>query len=332
MRIDGPGAGATSAAVVPDRAARRVRARPRRARTPAGGHTGPVSDSATPLRRIEDRFRSRDGTALFRRAWLPAEPRRAAIVVHGFGEHSGRYEGFARWLSGRGFAVHAYDQRGHGRSPGRRGHADTFDVLLDDLDAFVAFVADTHPPLPRVVIGHSMGALVATAYVCERQAAIDRLVVSGAPLGRSPGFSRPRVWLTRSLRAVLPRLTLRAGPEAEALSRDPEVVRTYLEDPLVHVRVSAALSAGMLDAQRRTAASAGRVPVPMLLLHGEDDRLCAVAGSRAFHDALPHDRVAGSGIRTYAALRHEIFNEPEREAVYGDLLAWLEAPPGAWPG
>jgi len=125
---------------------------------------------------------------------------------------------------------------------------------------------------------------------------------------------------------------LHAGPDPQALSRDVEVVRRYLEDPLVHGRVSAALAAGMMDAQLRTAAGAGRIPVPMLLLHGEDDRLCPVAGSRTFHDGLPHDRVAGSAIRTYAALRHEIFNEPEREAVYGDLLAWLEATPGAWPG
>lgn len=284
-----------------------------------------MRDPDPPLRRIEDVLRVEDGAALFRRAWLPPEPERVLLVVHGFGEHSGRYEDLARWFARRGFAVHAYDQRGHGRSPGPRGHVDRFDRLLDDLGRLRDAVSGDHPGLPLALVGHSMGGLVGTAFVCARQPDIDCLVVSGPALALSPDVSPMRLRLARWLRRVWPRLALEAGLDVEALSRDPEVVRRYVEDPLVHGRISAAFAAGMMDAQDAVGRSAERVHVPMLLLHGESDALCPVEGSRSFHRALPHDRVAGSRLVTYPELRHEIFNEPERETVYRDLLDWLDA-------
>lgn len=281
------------------------------------------------IRRSEDCLRAADGSELFRRAWLPAAPRRVLVVVHGFGEHSGRYEEFASWFARRGFAVHAADLRGHGRTPGRRGHVADFELLLDDLDGLLAFVSQQHPGLATTLLGHSMGGLLTTAFVCERQPPIERFVVSGPALALSPDLSRTRMTIARLLRRVLPRLSMEAGLDSAGLSRDPEVVRRYLEDPLVHGRISAAMAAGMLDAQIRTAASANLVSVPMLLLHGESDPLCLVEGSRAFFEGLPRQRVAGSRLRTYPGLRHEIFNEPEKLQIYQDLLDWLDEPVAA---
>ena len=254
------------------------------------------------------------------------------VVVHGFGEHCGRYEGLAGWFARRGFAVHAYDQRGHGRSPGDRGHVDRFDLLLDDLEGFMQLAAEQHPGLPSVLLGHSMGGLVTTTFVCERKPAIARFAVSGPALAISRAISPTRVRLARLMSRLCPRFGQEANLPLDGLSRDPMVVRRYVEDPLVHGRMSAALAAGMFDAQLRTARSAGHVEVPMLLLHGEDDPLCPVDGSRSFYAGLPRDAVIGSAIKTYPGLRHEIFNEPEREAVYADLLGWLDAEPGRWRG
>lgn len=276
------------------------------------------------IRRIEDHFEGAGGRRLFRRSWLPSEPRSALLLVHGFGEHCGRYEEMATWLAERGFAVHAYDHQGHGRSPGPRGHAQRFDDLLDDLEAFVDLVDEAHPDLSRILLGHSMGGLIVTALACERAPAIDLLVTSGPLLERARDFGMPKVLLARLLGRLLPRFGMQAGLDENALSRDPQVVRRYVEDPLVHGRMSAGLAAGILAAIQRTALAAARVRVPMLLLHGEDDRLCPASGSIAFHAKLPHHEVAGSRLHTYPNLRHEIFNEPEREKVWLDLVAWLE--------
>jgi alpha-beta hydrolase superfamily lysophospholipase len=277
-----------------------------------------------PIRRIEDRFEGAAGRRLFRRAWLPAEPLRVMLLVHGFGEHSGRYEEMAVWWAERGFAVHAYDHQGHGESPGPRGHADRFEDLLDDLEAFIAMVAASHVDLSRILVGHSMGGLLVTALACERAPAIDLLVTSGPALSISPDLSPLKMWLARMLGRIWPTLGMNAGLDASAISRDPDVVSRYLDDPLVHGRMTAGLGAGMLAAVRRSAASAASVRVPLLMLHGEADRLCLPSGSQAFYAGLPHDEVAGSRIHTYPNLMHEIFNEPEREQVWIDLLAWLD--------
>ena len=275
------------------------------------------------VRRTEGRFKAGGGRSLFRRSWLPPDPERVLVLVHGFGEHSGRYEDMAAWLAQRGCAVHAFDQQGHGLSVGRRGHARRFEDLLDDLEAFLERAAGENPGLALVLVGHSMGGLVVAALACEREPAIDLLVTSGAALALPPDLSPVKRALARLLRRVLPRLAMSADLDEDGLSRDPLVVSRYRDDPLVHGQMTASLAAGMMDAVARTAASAERVRVPMLLLHGAVDPLCPPRGSEHFHAQLPHSEVAGSELRTYPKLRHEIFNEPERETVFEDLLDWI---------
>lgn len=246
------------------------------------------------------------------------------LLVHGLGEHSGRYEVMASWLAERGRAVHAYDQAGHGLTPGARGDVRSFDDFLDDLEFMIDRVSSESAGARPVLIGHSLGGLVATTLACERDPSIRLLVTSGPALALGPGISRARLAAGRWLGRVWPRFSMPSALPPEALSRDPEVVRAYQEDPLVHSRMSAALAVGMLARIEQTADSADRIKVPMLLLHGEEDGLCPVTGSCAFYAGLAEDVVASSQLRTYAGLRHEIFNEPEREQVYVDLLDWVE--------
>jgi len=277
------------------------------------------------IRRIEGRFEPTRRRSLFSRAWVPHEVDRALVVVHGFGEHCGRYEETASWFARRGSAVHAYDQQGHGMTAGRRGHIDSFESVLDDLEAFIDQVRNQYPDdLPLVLVGHSWGGLVVTSFACEREPDIDLLVASAAALSLSPDLSRLKIAMAGVLKNLLPRFSMDAGLDVQGLSRDPDVVQRYVDDPLVHGRSSTTFAAESIEATRRTAASASSVLVPMLMLHGVDDPLCLCSGSRAFYEQLPHDEVPGSELRTYPGLLHEIFNEPEREEVYADLLAWIQ--------
>ena len=277
------------------------------------------------IRRSEGSFEGEQGRRLFRRSWRGSEPERAVLLVHGFGEHSGRYEDLGSWLADRGSAVHAYDHQGHGRSSGPRNYVARFEDLLSDLDRFLACVRQEHPTVPITVVGHSMGGLVTAAFARERKPEITSLVTSGAALALGPAMSGPRMLLVRALRRVVPRLLLSAGLPSEGLSRDPEVQRRYEADPLVDTRMTPALAVEMMDAVARTAAGGAEIAVPMLLLHGADDPLCSASGSEAFFRSLPAGTSPPSALKIYPGLRHEIFNEPEKEQVFDDLLSWVRA-------
>ncbi|HVH06231.1 MAG TPA: lysophospholipase [Myxococcota bacterium] len=277
------------------------------------------------VRRVETSLRGaeRNGRAplLFRRAWLPESPWAVVLLVHGYAEHSGRYEELGAWLAERGIAVHAYDQRGHGLSSGVRCHVDAFGDYLDDLDCVLTAVRDAHRDLPSALVGHSMGGLVVCAYLADRRPPVQAAATSGALLMLGAGVSRARITAARFLRSLLPRLAMGSGLDLEGLSRDPEVVKRYVEDPLIVRTMTASLAAEILTTIPHVAARAVEVQVPVLMLHGEADPLCPCEGSRAFYGGL---HVPGSAFRSYPGLRHEIFNEPERETIYRDLYAWLQ--------
>ena len=284
-----------------------------------------------PVRRCETHTELDSGIAVLRRAWLPPEPERVLLVVHGLAEHSARYDRLGAWFARRGCAVHAYDQRGHGRSGGRRGHVRRFEDLLRDVEELSGHVRAQHAGLPLVLVGHSIGGLVVASFVRERAPEIEAAVISGAALAVPDGVSPLRRAGARVMRRLAPRLGLAIGIDPGALSRDPEVGRRYVEDPLVFDRMTVSLATELIDAIERTATAGGAaVRVPMLLLCGADDAVCDPAGSRAFRAGI---RVPGSALVIYEGLRHEIFNEPDCERVYQDVLDWLrELESGACQG
>lgn len=242
------------------------------------------------------------------------------VLVHGFAEHSGRYEHVGSNLAAQDCAVHAYDQQGHGHSDGTRCHVRRFDDLIDDLDSIVEQVRAARPDNPLFVVGHSMGGLVVAAYARERSPDVTGVATSGAALALSDGFSSAKILAARVLRGVAPKLALASGLDPNALSRDPAVVRAYLDDPLVESKMTTSLGAEMIAAIRRTAGAGEGVSVPMLMMHGEDDTLCPVRGTLDFYERL---QVTEKRLRVYEGLRHEIFNEPERDIVLADLVDWM---------
>jgi alpha-beta hydrolase superfamily lysophospholipase len=265
-----------------------------------------------------DHFAAAGGLALRRRRWSGPDARRALAIVHGFAEHSGRYDHVARWFAGRGWRVHAYDQRGHGESEGPRNHTPSFARLQDDLERFLSLVRREEDGRPLVLLGHSMGGLEVVCLLGERRPALSAAVAVGPAL--SVAASRGRTAAIGALSALVPTLRLPTGLDASGLSRDPAVVRAYESDPLISTRGSARLLAELLAAAERAIALAPRIEVPLLLLHGEADPICDVAGSRRFHAALAPGR---GELCTYPGLRHEVLNEPEWPDVLADVEAWL---------
>lgn len=288
-----------------------------------------TAESSPAIRRRETQVVLSGAGERYRRLWLPTSPERAMILVHGYAEHTGRYDEMAMHFARRGFAVHAYDQAGHGRTRGPRGHVDRFERLIEELGEFVALVGREHPGLPITLVGHSMGGLVTAATASFLRPPVDRIVLSGALLRLDDTGPRQRLALgfARLLSLLAPRLGLSAGLDVQGLSRDPEVVRRYLEDPFVEDRMSARFAAGLSRMAARVAAAAEQVDRPVLLLHGAADPICPPIASQAFHAGLAPEVAARSRLRLYPDLRHEIFQEPERERVWQDLLDWLDGVP-----
>jgi alpha-beta hydrolase superfamily lysophospholipase len=270
-----------------------------------------------------------DGLALRGREWAPAgEARGTIVVVHGLGEHIGRYAHVAAFLAGRGWRVVGYDQRGHGRSGGERGRLRAADDLLVDLARVVDAVRAAHPG-PLVLLGHSLGGLVAARFVAGALAPaaawsrpVDALVLSSPAL--DAGMNAVQKVMLAVLGPVAPNLGVGNGLSPRWISRDAAVVAAYEADPLVHDRIAPRLAGFIVDAGAAVGALAPRWTVPTLLLYAGADRLVVPAGSAAFAAAAPPGVVTA---RVFAPLFHEIFNEPEQAAVLSILGGWLDTLP-----
>ena len=271
-------------------------------------------------------IQARDGVALVRRDWPSADARGTIVIVHGLGEHIGRYAHVAARLNAGRWSVVGYDQRGHGASPGERGRIAAGDDLLVDLAAVVDD-ARAEASGPLVLLGHSLGGLVAGRFVAGGlesprpawQRDVDALVMSSPAL--DIGMTAGKRALLATLERLAPNLGIGNGLEVAAISRDAAVVSAYRADPLVHDRIAPRLARFLADAGPLVRALAPRWTVPTLLLYAGSDRLVAPAGSAAFAAAAPEGVVTS---RAFAPLFHEIFNEPERDEVLAVLTAWLD--------
>jgi alpha-beta hydrolase superfamily lysophospholipase len=279
---------------------------------------------------MESTLRTYDGLSLHRRDWpLPegSAVRGTVLLVHGLGEHIGRYDAVAQRLNAEGFSVAGYDQRGHGRSHGARGRIASADALLRDL-SLVIDAARAARPGPLVLLGHSMGGSVAARYVAEGtlaqpaawHRAVDALVLSSPAL--DPGMGAFQKLLLAVLGPLAPNLGVGNGLQPQWVSRDAAVVRAYVDDPLVHDRVAPRMVRFIVDAGAFVQAQAAAWRVPTLLMWAGADRCVAPAGSAAFAAAAPAALLTA---REFPGLAHEIFNEPEREEVLQALCAWLPA-------
>jgi alpha-beta hydrolase superfamily lysophospholipase len=274
----------------------------------------------------EFEHRTDDGLLLHLREWMASgAPRGTVLIVHGLGEHTGRYAHVARALNAAGWQVLGYDHRGHGRSEGARGGLVHDDDLLRDLAGVIEEARRRHGG-PLVLLGHSMGGLIAARFVAGGLDTtpprwfrpVDALVLS------SPALAADTNAVQELLLAVLgrlaPGLALNNGLKPAWISRDPQVVAAYQADPLVHDRITARLARFILDGGEHVRRLAARWTMPTLLLWAGSDRCVAPRGSAEFAGTAPKAVVES---QVYPALFHEIFNEPEQQQVIERLCAWL---------
>jgi acylglycerol lipase len=258
---------------------------------------------------------------VFARDWAPAgEPQAAVALVHGLGEHSGRYEAWAARFVDAGIAVWAIDLRGHGRSPGARGDI-RFAPALSDLDALVARCGAERAGLPVFLYGHSLGALLAVRWLLERPAApVTGAVISALGLHSALAEQPAKVRAARVLGKWLPHVRVKSGIDPATLSRDAAVVAAYKADKLVHNFASLGFGLDALEAVDAVRAAAPP-SVPLLLVHGGEDALAYASGAGELAERWPDVCT----LQVYDGLFHEIQHEPEQDRVFADVLGWMEA-------
>jgi lysophospholipase len=260
---------------------------------------------------------SSDGTRLAIRHWPSEEraPWATLLLVHGLGEHSGRYDHVGRRLASSGLDVHAVDLRGFGDSGGRRAYVDRWSQYHDDVETGLREVRSASAGRPVVLYGHSLGGLVTLGYVLTDRPKPDLLVLTAPAIDASiPTVKRVAA---RVLSRVLPSLEIRNGFDGSVLSRDETVGERYLADPLNHHGTTARLAGEGLAEQARVRGLLGSLAVPTLVLHGAADGLVPAAASE------PLAGLANVTRKIYPGLRHELHNEPEWESVMDDVVAWL---------
>ncbi|MCW8807442.1 MAG: lysophospholipase [Rhodanobacter sp.] len=261
-----------------------------------------------------------DGQRLFLRDWPRSQARGAVLIVHGLGEHSGRYQRLAQWFNQRGYAVRSYDQRGHGQSPGQRGALRHGDDLLEDLATVYMDFANV-VSMPPLLLGHSMGGLVAARAVLDGRVTPPAMVLSSPALRTWEPLALQR--LAGVLARVAPRLPLRSSLKMEQVSHDAHVVATYRDDPLRSGWITPRLADFIFRAGVSSITDAARLKMPSLLLVAGSDTLVDPAGSRDFSAAAAPTRLLTT--RFFSTLYHELFNEtePGRSQVLMQLGDWL---------
>lgn len=279
-------------------------------------------DGPPPLHHEEGTFPGAHGTELYYQRWTQARPPRAVIaIVHGFGEHSGRYRAVVNHFVPLGLAVYGFDLRGHGRSPGPRGHINSWKEYREDVHRFLEFVRSRYPDTALFVYAHSMGGLIGLDAVLHQPVGIRGLIASAPALGGIP-VSPLLMALGRVMSPVWPSFGATVTPKENGLSRDAAVNEAALADELNHSRATARFSTELADTMKRTTGAAGSLELPLLMLQGTDDRVVSPAVNRAFFERAGSEDKAW---RQYEGGRHEPHNDVNAGEVMEDVERWIEA-------
>jgi alpha-beta hydrolase superfamily lysophospholipase len=257
------------------------------------------------------------------RTWEPPKSRAAIVVVHGLGEHSGRYAEFGERMAGYGISTFAMDLRGHGLSDGRRGHVPSFDAFLQELDRFrreVEGLADFR--VPMFLLGHSLGGLIALRYQEEYNTRFEGAIIISPWLATAMTVSRWKANAAHALAKLLPSLPFRANIRPEHVSRDPDIVQAYRADPLVHDRVTPRFFSEVSAAMGLALQRSDRIQEPLLFMAAGDDRLVDTERSLRFARSITAPDLT---VKVYPGHYHELLNELDRAAIHREIRDWIAA-------
>ena len=276
-----------------------------------------------PSTRSERSFDGVGGVRIVYDVWTPdREPRAVAVLAHGYAEHARRYDHVAQRLGEAGIVVYALDHRGHGRSGGKRVWLKRMSDYTDDFATLVRIASTDHPGLTRIVVGHSMGGGVVFAYAAEHAGDYDLVVLSGPAVAAHLDVKPPLKAVAKVLGAAVPGAKVQNLP-FDAISRDPDVVARYQQDPLVyHGKFPAGIAKALIEVGEQEPQIARRLSAPTLVVHGELDKLINPEGSRLLAGNAASDDLT---LTIYPGLFHEVFNEPEKDSVLDDVVGWIEA-------
>jgi len=241
------------------------------------------------------------------------------VLVHGHGEHINRYQHVAEAFVNAGYAMQAFDLRGHGKSAGQRGHTPSYESLMDDIADFIGDAQKRYPGLPVFLYGHSMGGNQVINFALRTPQALKGVIATGPWIKLAFDPPAAQVWVAKLLNNIAPSFSLASGLSQDALSRDPQVVSKYAADPLVHDKISVRLYTGMYANGFAALEHAAELKVPMLLMHGSADKLTSAQASQEFA------KKAGKlvTLRIWEGFYHEIHNEPEKVEVIQTMVDWM---------
>jgi len=275
------------------------------------------------MKHREGTFLGVRNTKIFFQTWLPEDDTSGVVLIaHGLGEHCGRYLNVVNHLVPLGYTVYGFDHIGHGKSEGAREFVKTFEDYTETLNIYLQKVKTEHPDKPVFLIGHSMGGLISCYYLLDRADDFQGAVISGPAITVPDNITQGTIVTAKLFSKLIPKLGM-LQLDANDISKDPEVVQVYLDDPLVfNGKTPVRLMAEMLKAMIRVNQEMEKISLPLLLFHGGEDRLAPPIGSKnLFQRAGSVDKT----LKVYEGLYHEVFNEPEREQVLSDLAGWLDA-------
>jgi alpha-beta hydrolase superfamily lysophospholipase len=272
--------------------------------------------------RSERSFDGVGGVRIVYDVWTPdTEPTGVVILCHGYAEHARRYDHVAQRFGEGGLITYALDHRGHGRSGGKRVYLKNMSEYTDDFHHLVGIATAAHPELKRIVLGHSMGGGIVFAYGVEHPDDYSAMVLSGPAVFAQDAVSPVMITVAKVVGSLLPGLPVEDLP-ADAVSRDPEVVAAYEADPLVfHGKLPAGIAKALIGVGETMPQRAASLTAPLLVVHGAEDKLIPVEGSRRLLECVgPID----AHLKVYPELYHEVFNEPEQALVLDDVVSWIE--------
>jgi alpha-beta hydrolase superfamily lysophospholipase len=274
------------------------------------------------MKHYEMNWKAHDNLDIFAQAWEPAMPQPKAVVclVHGHGEHTSRYAHVAEAFGKQGYILFGADLRGHGRSGGIRGHVNSIEDFMQDIDVLLAQARLHYPGLPIILYGHSIGGVLVLCYGLLRKPNIKGVIATSSALHTVVEKQSLKVMMAKVLGSLMPTTVIASGLEAKDLSRDQEVVQAYINDPLVHDKISLGLGKTMLEASNFALTHAGEFPLPLLLLHGKADKIAFPSSSIEFAAPLKQK----STLVLWDDAFHELHNELEKDVVFKTMILWMD--------
>lgn len=273
------------------------------------------------MKTFQSGWESKDGIKFFTQGWEPdKKPKAVVCLVHGHGEHTGRYVHVGEAFTQAGYVLTGFDLRGHGKSGGPRGHAPSFEALMQDIDRFLKETEARYPKLPRFLYGHSLGGILVLNYALRRRPDVVGVISTAAGLRTALEEQKFKILMARVLGTLMPTVTLASGLDPKTLSRDPKVVQAYIDDPLVHDQMTLGFGKTMLSVLPWTFEHAHEFPVPLLIMHGGSDMLGYPKGSQDFASRVP----LNCTLKIWDGLYHEIHNEPEKAQVLKTMVEWMD--------